>query len=143
MNSKAMAHCSTPALHPMQVYGAWTMGSSVFNDFSKVFVPEVFIYNRDLTPAEIQRLESYMALKYGITLNGGLTDYVASDGTSLMWTASANTGYQFRITGIGKDDCTMLHQKQSLSADTGIVTIALGNASDVVQCSQHQCGDNR
>ncbi|WP_164735203.1 right-handed parallel beta-helix repeat-containing protein [Pseudoflavitalea rhizosphaerae] len=108
---------------------AWSLdvGGSTFSNFSKVFVPEVFIYNRDLTPAEIQRLESYMALKYGITLNGGLTDYVASDGTTLMWTASANTGYQYRITGIGKDDCTMLHQKQSLSADTGIVTIALGN----------------
>lgn len=107
----------------------WSLdvGSSAFSEFSKVFVPEVFIYNRDLTPAEIQRLESYMALKYGITLNSGLTDYMASDGTSLMWTAAANTGYQFRITGVGKDDCTMLHQKQSLSADTGIVTIALGN----------------
>lgn len=109
---------------------AWGLdvGSSVFNDNSKVFVPEVFVFNRDLTPGEIQRLESYMALKYGITLNNGLTDYIASDGTTLMWTAAANTGYQYRITGIGKDDCTMLHQKQSLSADTGIITLALGNA---------------
>lgn len=109
---------------------SWNLdiGGSAYSEFSKVFVPEVFIYNRDLTPAEIQRLESYMALKYGITLNGGLTDYVASDGTTMMWTAAANTGYQFRITGIGKDDCTLLHQKQSLSADTGIVTVALGNA---------------
>ncbi len=109
---------------------AWTlsMGGLPGGEFSKVFVPEFFIYNRDLNPGEIQRIESYMALKYGVTLNNGATDYVASDGTTLMWSASANAGYGLHITGIGKDDCTMLHQKQSLSADTGLVTIALGNA---------------
>jgi hypothetical protein len=111
----------------------WTLdvGASINNEYSKVFVPEVFIYNRDLSPAEIQRLESYMALKYGITLNNGNTDYVASDGTTLMWTAAANTGYASRITGIGRDDCTMLNQKQSLSADTGTVTIAIGNTVEI------------
>lgn len=107
----------------------WTLdiGGIFNNEYTKVFVPEVFIYNRDLTPAEIQRLESYMALKYGITLNNGTTDYIASDGTTVMWSASANNGYAKHITGIGKDDCTLLHQQQSVSADTGVVTIALGN----------------
>ncbi len=53
----------------------WTLniGSSAYGEFSRVFVPEVFIYNRDLTAAEILRLESYMGLKYGITLNNGLS----------------------------------------------------------------------
>lgn len=107
----------------------WTLdiGGAFNNEYTKVFVPEVFIYNRDLTPAEIQRLESYMALKYGITLNNGTTDYIASDGTTIMWSASTNSAYGKHITGIGKDDCTLLHQKQSVSADTGLVTIALGN----------------
>ncbi len=45
-------------------------------------MPEVFVYNRDLTPAEIQRLNLDMALKYGDTLNNGATDYMASDGTT-------------------------------------------------------------
>lgn len=109
---------------------AWTLNVGAVNgaEPSKVLVPEVFVYNRDLTPDEIRRLESYMALKYGITLNNGATDYVASDGTTVMWSASTNTPYVKHITGIGKDDCTLLHQKQSLSADTGLVTIALGNS---------------
>lgn len=108
---------------------AWTLNVAAANggEPAKVFVPEVFIYNRDLTPAEIQRLESYMALKYGITLNNGATDYIASDGVTVMWSASANNPYVKHITGIGKDDCTLLHQKQSVSADTGLVTIALGS----------------
>ncbi|MBO9636170.1 MAG: hypothetical protein J7578_23910, partial [Chitinophagaceae bacterium] len=104
------------------------IGSTAYGEYSKMFVPEAFMFNRDLNASEIQRLESYMAIKYGITLNNGLTDYIASDGTTLIWTAASNTGYTRRITGIGKDDCTMLHQKQSLSADTGTITIALGNA---------------
>lgn len=108
----------------------WTLdvGGAAFSEYSKVFIPEVFIYNRDLTPAEIQRIESYMALKYGITLNAGATDYINSDGTVQIWTAAANAGYGRRITGIGREDCTILNQKQSLSQDSGIVTIALGNA---------------
>ncbi|HEY8915144.1 MAG TPA: hypothetical protein VIM87_01870, partial [Chitinophaga sp.] len=110
--------------------GVWTLdvGGATYGEYSKVFVPEVFIYGRDLTAAEIQRIESYMGLKYGITLNNGATDYITSDGTVQMWTAASNTGYSRRITGIGRDDCSMLNQKQSLSQDTGIVTIALGNA---------------
>lgn len=108
----------------------WTLdvGGALNGEYSKVFVPETFIYNRDLTPIEIQRISSYMALKYGITLNNGTTNYLASDGTTLMWTAASNTGYDRRITGIGRDDCSQVNQKQSLSQDTGIVTIALGNA---------------
>ncbi|WP_185096823.1 Calx-beta domain-containing protein [Chitinophaga barathri] len=110
--------------------GVWTMdiGGAFNNEFSKVMVPEVFVYNRDLLPAEVQRIESYMALKYGITINNGASDYITSDGTVQVYTAAGNTGYGRRITGIGRDECTMLNQKQSLSQDTGIVTIALGNA---------------
>ncbi|HWV67786.1 hypothetical protein, partial [Chitinophaga sp.] len=109
---------------------AWTLdvGGATYGEFTKAFVPEVFIYNRDLTPTEMQRIESYMALKYGTTLNAGKTDYIASDGATQIWTAADNTGYAVRITGIGRDDNGMLLQKQSLSQDTGIVTIALGNA---------------
>jgi gliding motility-associated-like protein len=109
--------------------GVWTLdvGAATYGEYSKVFVPETFIYNRDLTPVEMQRISSYMALKYGLTLNNGATDYLASDGTTIMWTAASNTGYGKRITGIGRDDCAQVFQKQSLSQDTGIVTIALGN----------------
>jgi hypothetical protein len=110
--------------------GAWTLtvgGGQGEN--SKVYVPEVFIYSRDITAAEMQKVESYMALKYGITLNNGATNYLATDGT-VYWNTATNTGYNKRITGMGRDSLTMLYQKQSLSADTGMITLALGNAVD-------------
>lgn len=96
-------------------------------------IGEVIVYNRNLTDPEFQRVNSYLALKYGITLNQTVaTDYIASNGSTTMWKASDNTGYNYRITGIGRDDCTELYQKQSLSVDTGIVAIAIG---DIVEAT--------
>ncbi|AXY73485.1 T9SS C-terminal target domain-containing protein [Paraflavitalea soli] len=92
-------------------------------------IGEVIVYNRNLTDAEFQRVSSYLALKYGITLSQTVaTDYIASDGATKMWSAADNTIYNRRITGIGRDDCTELYQKQSLSVDTGIVAVAIGDA---------------
>ena len=87
---------------------------------------EVIAYNRILTDVERQTVESYLGLKYGITLNSGATNYLAADG-SAYWTANAT--YKNRVTGIGRDDATALNTKQSLSVDTGVVTIALAAAS--------------
>ena len=93
-------------------------------------IGEVIVYNRNITDAEFQRVSSYLALKYGITLDQTpATDYIASDGTTRMWTAADNTGYNFRITGIGRDDCDELYQKQSLSVESGgLVTVSIGSA---------------
>ncbi len=88
------------------------------------YISEVIAYNRPLTAPELQRVESYLAIKYGVTLNSGTTNYLASDNTA-YWTADAT--YKVRVTGIGRDDSTTLNTKQSLSVDTGFVTLALGN----------------
>lgn len=93
---------------------------------------EIIVYNRELTAPELLRVNSYLGLKYGVTINSGTTDYVASDNTTRMWTAADNAGYITRITGIGRDDCTDLYQKQSISAEAGIVAVAIG---DVVETS--------
>src|SRR5699024_2326246 len=85
---------------------------------------EVFLYDRELTAEERNKVNSYLALKYGITL---ASDYIASDGSTQMWTANDNTDYGNRITGIGRDDGGSLNQKQSRSqVDGANVTVALG-----------------
>jgi hypothetical protein len=62
-------------------------------------LPELMVYNAALTDAEQQRVESYMAMKYGLTLmnrdyvtgiNDG--DYVLSDGTTVVWNGTFGTG---------------------------------------------------
>jgi len=78
---------------------------------------------------ERNRIESYLAIKYGITLgvNGVSQDYVASDG-NVIWDVSANAGYNYDIAGIGRDDDSDLNQKQSKSANnSSIVALSLDN----------------
>ena len=85
---------------------------------------------------EINIIESYLAIKYGITLdqindndNDGTvgTDYTLSDSTS-AWEDSVSTTYIHDITGIGQDDFYGLDQRQSKSVNPdGMVTIGLMN----------------
>jgi hypothetical protein len=78
---------------------------------------------------ERNRIESYLAIKYGITLgvNGTSQDYVASDG-NVIWDVSANAGYNYDIAGIGRDDDSDLIQKQSKSVNnSSIISMSLDN----------------
>jgi uncharacterized repeat protein (TIGR01451 family) len=79
-------------------------------------IAEVIVYQSTLTPAQYQQIESYLAIKYGITLDQTtLTDYLASDGTTKVWDAHANTTYNNDIAGIGRDDASELDQRKSRS----------------------------
>lgn len=71
---------------------------------------------------DIQKVESYLAIKYGITLNH---DYFNSEGRTI-WSISANTDYNNHIFALGIDPATGLNQVQSCSADTNLITIYKG-----------------
>jgi len=75
-------------------------------------IAEAVIYNDNhITGTTKQQIESYLALKYGITLDQSTAqDYLASDGTTLIWDASENTGFGNDIFGIGRDDASALGQ---------------------------------
>lgn len=105
-----------------------TNGIGVFNNSS---IAEAFSYNRTLDALENQQIETYLAIKYGITLDQSTPqDYISSDGTTLIWTSAANIGYNNNIAVIGRDDCSQLNQKQSRSSNntpySNIVAIGLG-----------------
>ncbi|APY09409.1 hypothetical protein BWZ20_14320 [Winogradskyella sp. J14-2] len=95
----------------------WLGRSQAFAGSFNGRVAEVISYNSRVDDvAERPRIESYLAVKYGITqgVNGVSTDYVDSDGT-VIWDQSANAGYNYDIAGIGRDDASTLDQKQSRS----------------------------
>jgi len=78
--------------------------------------------------------ESYLSIKYGLTLNQGTPqNYISSSGTILYDASGALSSYTFNIAGIGRDDSSALNQKQSRSSttnsiqenNTGLVTIGL------------------
>ncbi len=98
-------------------------------------ISEVISYSVRPTDTENNRIESYLALKYGITLDqASPRNYVASDGSTLLFDATNNEGaggslnYSNDIAGIGRDDTSCLIQKQSTSQNSGaIVTMGLGS----------------
>src|SRR5690606_26564241 len=111
-------------------------------------VAEVITYksrqvDTDLTQ-ERNRIQSYLAIKYGITLgtNGTSQDYVDSDGT-VIWDTNTGTPaedvFNYDIAGIGRDDASGLYQKQSRSVNNqldgatrgqGVVTMGIGSIYD-------------
>ncbi|HMN90511.1 MAG TPA: hypothetical protein PKE68_10865, partial [Saprospiraceae bacterium] len=116
----------TPTTANLVSIGSRTIASRAF--YWPGQMTEVVIYDGVLSDAERQRVESYLSLKYGITMNNGNTNYIASDGTTIYWDASANSTYHNNVAGIGRDSCTSLLQKQSKSVNTGeILTVALGS----------------
>ncbi|KAA5536906.1 T9SS type B sorting domain-containing protein [Taibaiella lutea] len=73
---------------------------------------EAVCHNRQLTSDEFSRVESYFAIKYGISLGTPAVpvDYLSS-ASAIVWPGDA--AYQNNITGICRDDASGLIQKQS------------------------------
>lgn len=123
---------TTGTFSPSSSTGKLTLGAEPYGDDypTNVDIAEFIIYKRELTEFEIQKIESYLAIKYGVTLdqNTANNNYYASNGT-VLWNSTANTGYRNNITGIGRDDASALNQKQSRSINNGsIITIYKGNS---------------
>lgn len=77
-----------------------TFDTSEFNN--KVFegyIPELIVYNRMLTPGERRRAESYLAMKYGITLKDSYLDW---DG-NLAWDMDEAGAYHNRVTSVARN----------------------------------------
>ncbi|WP_460218512.1 choice-of-anchor D domain-containing protein [Psychroserpens sp. MEBiC05023] len=89
-------------------------------------IAEVISYTSPNSALNQQKIQSYLALKYGVTLQSSSTayahsnhrqndvDYIDSQGT-IIWDSSANSTYNYDIAGIGRDDASILNQKQSKS----------------------------
>ena len=95
-------------------------------------IAEVITYsNRKDDTSERRKIESYLSIKYGITMGigagGGTMDYQNSNG-NVIWNITDNAGYNFNIAGIGRDDSSELNQKQSKSINA-TTTIAIGLGS--------------
>ncbi|MFT6829209.1 MAG: hypothetical protein ACJAV6_000022 [Candidatus Paceibacteria bacterium] len=94
-------------------------------------IPEFIVYDRDLSAAENNQVQSYIALKYGIpidqSVSSGGIDYVDTTGTS-YWSEDTSDIYEHDIFGVGRDDATLLDQRVSQSEySDAIITMALDN----------------
>ncbi|MEA5575695.1 hypothetical protein [Anabaena sp. UHCC 0451] len=91
-------------------------------------IAEILVYNSALTDAESNKVESYLAIKYGIPLSPGL-DYTDSQG-NILWDATVNSSYSHDIAAIGIDNVNSLQQLTSRSVNADDI-ITISNASDL------------
>ena len=81
-------------------------------------IAEIISYSHKKTGVEFAKIESYLSIKYGITLNntdGGANGNYYSNSGDTIW--KANDNYHFDVIGIGKDTLYHLNQKQSKTND--------------------------
>ncbi|MDR2470156.1 MAG: hypothetical protein LBD27_06730, partial [Tannerella sp.] len=93
--------------------------------------------NGHLDPLDVQKIHSYLAVKYGITLPS-TTNYLASNGTTPVWNMTTNSGYNNHIFGIARDDAYRLYQKQSQSVTFPFFTAFVG--SEVTNLNSNNSG---
>ena len=112
-----------------------TPGSDIYigydNDNPGIFdgnVAEVVVTDKLAGTNEVNKIQSYLAAKYGITLDQSTPqNYIATD-NSVFWDSGVNSIYKNNITVIGRDDATYLDQKQSKSVNQqGLVTVGLNS----------------
>ncbi len=88
---------------------------------------EIIVYDRVLSPEEQQQVESYLSLKYGIPLSqNSVSNYINSK-KEVIWDSKESYPYNYRTTGIGRDDSSVLYQKQSKNSyDPELLSISAG-----------------
>jgi len=107
--------------------------------FCQVDLAEEMTFNKALSEAELRRVESYLSLKYGITLGnnqagGAAIAYMESDGT-IIW--NQQTGYHNYVIGLGRDNAAgnsglnklKTTSVSSLNGSTDILILANGSVS--------------
>ncbi len=91
-------------------------------------VGEIIAYTGAITAAEANIIESYLAVKYGITLggNGSSTVFYTAPNNTTIW--AANTGYHNDVAGIGNDMIIeALDQPKSHSINTPADVVIMAN----------------
>lgn len=96
-------------------------------------ISEILVYNRVLSTTECQKVASYLAIKYGISLSQFESkNYLNSQGETI-WDSDKHKGFDSSITGVGRDDASGLQQpKSSNMVEEGLLTIELKSKSNKI-----------
>lgn len=140
--------------------GRFTLNGNVAS-YVNGSITEIISYSDDNNVLNQQKIQSYLAIKNGVTLHAANsttenrlndTNYIDTQG-NVIWDTTANMGFNFDIAGIGRDDATQLLQKQSASENkfadgidafgatltSGFLTIGL---SDIFDTNNSNIGGN-
>jgi uncharacterized repeat protein (TIGR01451 family) len=106
------------------------IGNSNQNEPWNGDIAELIVYQSALTATQYQQIESYLALKYGITLDQTVATNYLDSAAAVIWDAAANVNYRNNLAGIARDDGSPLNQKQSrsinIAPNANLITMGLG-----------------
>ncbi len=101
-------------------------------------VSEVLYFNHRLGNSALRRVQSALAIRYGITL--GPVDYIGGNGNRVWQHRRDSAMFHHRITGIGSDTTSNLHQLCSRSEMDG--SVATLSTDSLPQSAYLLFGDN-
>ena len=110
------------------------------NKTATMEVGEVLVFPTVLSQADRERVNTYLAIKYGVDL---VHDYVDGDGNVVWDTDGTRAAFSNSVAGIARDDCSTFEQRQSSSAiQNTIVTIGNGEIADDNASNPNDAGND-
>lgn len=107
----------------------------------KGILAECLVYDKPVSNKEKKQIESYLAIKYGITLDqsAGPMHYYASSG-KIIWNGNVHQSYNQHLAGIGRDDGYGLYQ--TISGSTAIPGLMEVSSTNLSNGEYYVWGDN-
>jgi|GEM_PF-3302236 len=106
----------------------FSLGSEGMNPFNGD-IAELIVYVGSIDANQHTQIQSYLALKYGLTIDG--VNYVDSAGNTL-WNAGTNITYTNDVAGIGIDAGSALTQTTSRSVNADSLVTITGTVANIV-----------
>lgn len=99
----------------------------------KGLISEIIIYNRVLSSTELQKVASYLAIKYGITLSQLDTKNYLNSSNEIIWEFDKHKEFSNNITGLGKDENSGLLQLKSTNmAEENLLSMQINTAIESI-----------
>ena len=98
-------------------------GGFVPNQAYEGDIAEAIIFNKVVTDNHRDGIETYLAIKYGVTLTGNYKKTNAS----VLWNSTTNSIYHNNIAGIGREDALNFSQQASTSQNGATVDVLISN----------------
>lgn len=111
------------------VVGKLIPATAINKSYWQGTIEEIIVFDHALTDPERQKVSTYLAIKYGYTLDQATANSYFDSNMDMIWDSSVNKVYTHRITSIGRDDQSGLMQKQAKAQEQGsTLTLALGDS---------------
>lgn len=131
--STEAVYADTTSLEPQLNVLSFKFGKNSVDSLNAIFggkdstklngkIAEILVFNKQLKAREREKIQTYLAIRYGITLTS--SKYVIAN-DSVLWDTKRDSMFNHEVAAIGKDTLLQINQKQSAGkGGLSIVSIA-------------------